>query len=176
VCQVEETAVVVPGARRVMSAPTTRDLATALGIDLWCLTDDSRCDLLVVGAMLQAVKFGTRLVSPRSVTGLAQVSGGFRVRLDAEDDIMACAVIIASGARYRRLDVPGLADLEGRGVYYAASDLEATPTSPAPRRPDRCAEVPPWRKYRPTTIGGWPPCQTYDASITSASPSRTSTP
>jgi thioredoxin reductase (NADPH) len=33
-----------------MSAPTTRDLATALGIDLWCLSGDSRCDLLVVGA------------------------------------------------------------------------------------------------------------------------------
>jgi hypothetical protein len=33
--------------------------------------------------------------------------------------------IIASGVRYRRLEVPGLADLEGRGVYYAASELEA---------------------------------------------------
>ena len=41
---------VVTGERRVMTAPTTRDLATALGIDLWGLGDDSRCDLLVVGA------------------------------------------------------------------------------------------------------------------------------
>ena len=176
----EAGTVVVTGERRVMTAPTMRDLATALGIDLWCLSDDSRCDLLVVGAgpaglaaavygasegldvvvvedvaiggqagsssrienylgfprgvsgaelartaMLQAVKFGTRLVAPRSVTGLSQVSGGFRVRLDDESDIVACAVIIASGVRYRRLDVPGLADLEGRGVYYAASELEA---------------------------------------------------
>jgi len=126
----ETGTVVVTGERRVMTAPTTRDLATALGIDLWCLADDSRCDLLVVGAgpaglaaavygasegldvvvvedvaiggqagsssrienylgfprgvsgaelaraaMLQAVKFGTRLVSPRSVTALSQVSG-----------------------------------------------------------------------------------------------------
>ncbi len=172
--------VVVTGNRRVMTAPTARDLATALGIDLWCLSDDSRCDLLVVGAgpaglaaavygasegldvvvvedvaiggqagsssrienylgfpagvsgaelaraaMLQAVKFGTRLVSPRSVTELSPVPGGFRVRLDHEHDIMACAVIIASGVRYRRLEVPGLADLEGRGVYYAAGELEA---------------------------------------------------
>ena len=80
---------------------------------------------LARAAMLQAVKFGTRLVSPRSVTGLSQVSGGFRVRLDDEHDIVACAAIIASGVRYRRLDLPGLADLEGRGVYYAASELEA---------------------------------------------------
>ena len=171
---------VVTGERRVITAPTTRDLATALGIDLWGIADDSRCDLLVVGAgpaglaaavygasegldvvvvedvaiggqagsssrienylgfyqgvsgvelaraaMLQAVKFGTRLVSPRSVTGLSQVPGGFRVRLDDEHDVVACAVIIASGVRYRRLDLPGLAELEGRGVYYAASQLEA---------------------------------------------------
>jgi thioredoxin reductase (NADPH) len=171
---------VVTGDRRVLTAPTTRDLATALGIDLWCLSDGSRCDVLVVGAgpaglaaavyaasegldvvvvedlaiggqagsssrienylgfpsgisgaelarsgMLQAVKFGTKLVSPRTVSGLSRVPGGFRVRLDDEHDIDACAVIVASGARYRRLDVPGLADLEGRGVYYAASDLEA---------------------------------------------------
>ena len=68
---------VVTGERRVMTAPTTRDLATALGIDLWGISDDSRCDVLVVGA--------------------------------------GPAVIIASGVRYRRLDLPGLADLEERG-------------------------------------------------------------
>jgi thioredoxin reductase (NADPH) len=171
---------VVTGDRRVMTAPTTRDLASALGIDLWGISDHNRCDVLVVGAgpaglaaavfgasegldvvvvedvaiggqagsssrienylgfprgvsgtdltraaMMQAVKFGTRLVSPRSVTRLTQTASGFRVRLDDEHDIDASAVIIASGAHYRRLDVPGLADLEGQGVYYAASDLEA---------------------------------------------------
>jgi hypothetical protein len=46
----EAGTVVVRGDRRVMTAPTTRDLATALGIDLWGLSDESRCDLLVVGA------------------------------------------------------------------------------------------------------------------------------
>lgn len=184
-CALPETGTaVVTAQRRVMTAPTTRDLATALGIDLWGNGDDSRCDLLVVGAgpaglaaavygasegldvvvvedvaiggqagsssrienylgfyrgvsgvelaraaMLQAVKFGTRLLSPRSVTGLSEVPGGFRVRLDDEHDVLASAVIIASGVRYRRLDLPGLADLEGRGVYYAASQLEANPVS-----------------------------------------------
>jgi len=175
---------VVTGQRRVMVAPTTRDLATALGIDLWGISDNFRCELLVVGAgpaglaaavygasegldvvviedvaiggqagsssrienylgfyrgvsggelgraaMLQAVKFGTRLVSPRSVTGLSEVPDGFRVRLDDEHDVLASAVIIASGVRYRRLNLAGLADLEGRGVYYAASQLEANVVS-----------------------------------------------
>ena len=180
---VEGTAVVA-GDRRVMTAPTTRDLATALGIDLWCLTDGSQCDLLVVGAgpsglaaavygasegldvvvvedvaiggqagsssrienylgfprgvsgvelaraaMLQAVKFGTRLLSPRAVTAVRQVAGGFQVSLDDEADLRARAVMVASGVRYRRLDVPRLAELEGRGVYYAAGELEATVVS-----------------------------------------------
>jgi thioredoxin reductase (NADPH) len=171
---------VVTGQRRVLTSPTTRDLATALGIDLWGISDDSRCDVLVVGAgpaglaaavyaaseglnvivvedvaiggqvgsssrienylgfprgvsgvelaragMLQAVKFGAKLVSPRAVTRLTPEPGGFRVRLDDEHEVFACAVIVASGVQYRRLPVPGLADLEGRGVYYAAGELEA---------------------------------------------------
>ena len=68
----------------------------------------------------------------------------FRVRLDDELDVHASAVVVASGVRYRRLDLPGLADLEGRGVYYAAGQLEATivaernaSSSEAPTRPDR---------------------------------------
>jgi len=80
---------------------------------------------LARAAMLQAVKFGTRLVSPRTVTGLSRVPGGFRVRLDEEHDVLARATIVASGVRYRRLSLPGLVELEGRGVYYAASQLEA---------------------------------------------------
>ena len=74
--------------------------------------------------MLQAVKSGRGWLPPLgygAVAGIRRLS----VRLDDESDIVACAVIIASGVRYRRLDVPGLADLEGRGVYYAASELEA---------------------------------------------------
>jgi thioredoxin reductase (NADPH) len=177
----EAGAAVVTGDLRVLKAPTTRDLATALGIDLWSVSDGSRCDLLVVGAgpaglaaavygasegldvvvvedvaiggqagsssrienylgfpsgvsgvelarlaMLQAVKFGTRLISPRAVTALGRdAGGGFRVRLDDELDVLASAVVAASGVRYRRLDLPGLADLEGRGVYYSAGQLEA---------------------------------------------------
>ena len=80
---------------------------------------------LARAAMLQAVKFGTRLVSPRSVTGLSRGPAGSVSGSIDEHDVLASAVIIASGVRYRRLDLPGLADLEGRGVYYAASQLEA---------------------------------------------------
>ena len=40
-------------------------------------------------------------------------------------EIPTRAVIVASGARYRRLDVEDLERFEGAGVYYAATDLEA---------------------------------------------------
>lgn len=80
---------------------------------------------LARSAMLQAVKFGARLISPRSVTSLSRDGDGFRVRLDDHDDVAARAVVIASGVHYRRLLIPGVAEFEGRGVYYAATELEA---------------------------------------------------
>jgi thioredoxin reductase (NADPH) len=80
---------------------------------------------LARSALLQAVKFGARLVSPRSVTSLSRGSNGFRVRLDDHNDVAARAVVVASGVQYRRLDIPGVAEFESRGVYYAATELEA---------------------------------------------------
>jgi thioredoxin reductase (NADPH) len=171
---------VVSGRRRILTRPTTRELAAAVGLDLCGLTDQARCDLLIVGAgpaglaaavygasegldvvivedvalggqagtssrienylgfprgisgselaraaLLQAVKFGARLVSPRSVTRLSRSPNGFQVRLDDYNDVAARAVVIASGVQYRRLKIPGVAEFEGRGVYYAATELEA---------------------------------------------------
>ena len=76
---------------------------------------------LARSAMLQAVKFGARLVSPLSVTGLSRDEDGFQVRLDDHTDVAARAVVVAAGVHYRRLEIPGLAEFEGRGVYYAAT-------------------------------------------------------
>ena len=39
--------------------------------------------------------------------------------------VAARAVVVASGVQYRRLEIPGVAEFEGRGVYYAATELEA---------------------------------------------------
>ncbi len=50
-----------------------------------------------------------------------------RWRCDARDGrrLRARTVVIASGARYRRPECPGLVEFEGRGVWYWASALEA---------------------------------------------------
>jgi len=74
---------------------------------------------------VQAVKFGARVTLPRRATGLSQDNGCYVVRLDDKTDLKARSIIIATGARYRRLGLPNQENYEGSGIYYAATDLEA---------------------------------------------------
>jgi thioredoxin reductase (NADPH) len=76
-------------------------------------------------AVVQAEKFGAHLTSPCAATGLREEAGHLVVRLSDATDVAGRAVIVASGARYRRLDAVRLADFEGNGVYYAATEMEA---------------------------------------------------
>jgi thioredoxin reductase (NADPH) len=76
-------------------------------------------------AAVQAMRLGARLNAPCEVAGL-QTESGFHVIVLADgSEIPTRAVIVASGARYRRLAVKDLDRFEGAGVYYAATDLEA---------------------------------------------------
>jgi thioredoxin reductase (NADPH) len=76
-------------------------------------------------AAVQAMRLGARLNAPCEVAGL-KVQGGFHVVvLNDGSEIPTRAVIVASGARYRRLGAEDLERFEGAGVYYAATDLEA---------------------------------------------------
>ncbi len=80
---------------------------------------------LVGRAAIQAMRLGARLNAPCDVAGL-RIEEGFHVVVLADgSEISTRAVIIASGARYRRLEVDDLERFEGAGVYYAATDLEA---------------------------------------------------
>jgi thioredoxin reductase (NADPH) len=76
-------------------------------------------------AMVQAEKFGAHLTSPCAATGLREEAGHLVIHLADGTDVAGRAVIVATGARYRRLDVARLDDFEGNGVYYAATDMEA---------------------------------------------------
>ncbi|MDP9321057.1 MAG: FAD-dependent oxidoreductase [Chloroflexota bacterium] len=76
-------------------------------------------------AVVQAEKFGAHLTSPCAAVGLREAAGHLVVRLSDGTDLTGRAVIVASGARYRRLDVARLEEFEGNGVYYAASEMEA---------------------------------------------------
>jgi len=80
---------------------------------------------LTARAALQAAKFGAQISAPVQAAGLEPREGMILVHLSDGTQVGARAVVIATGARYRRLPVDGLTDLEGTGVYYAATPEEA---------------------------------------------------
>ncbi|MEL7213770.1 MAG: FAD-dependent oxidoreductase [Pseudomonadota bacterium] len=88
-------------------------------------TGISGADLVWRGEV-QAMKFGTRFAVPRRAAKLEEREDGvFCVTLERGDVICAKAVIVATGVQYRRLPLENLEALEGAGVYYAATDIEA---------------------------------------------------
>jgi thioredoxin reductase (NADPH) len=76
-------------------------------------------------AYLQAQKFGARMMIPSGVARLDLAEMPIALHLDDGRRVKASTIVVATGARYRRLDVPNLRDFEGRGVWYWASPIEA---------------------------------------------------
>ena len=76
-------------------------------------------------AVAQARKFGARPASPYRAVALEPGDGRHVVRLEEGHEIAARAVVLATGAEYRRLPLAGLADYEGTSVFYAAGPPEA---------------------------------------------------
>ncbi len=76
-------------------------------------------------AAIQADKFGARLAVPAEAVGFCRHEDHYRVRLADGDSVEGRTVVLATGARYRRLDVSRIDELTGLGVYYAATPMEA---------------------------------------------------
>jgi len=76
-------------------------------------------------AQIQAQKFGARLAVSRAVVGLDCSARPYRLTLDDGRSVAARAVVVATGARYRTLDVENYARFEGQGIHYAATAMEA---------------------------------------------------
>ncbi|HYK78009.1 MAG TPA: FAD-dependent oxidoreductase [Micropepsaceae bacterium] len=78
-------------------------------------------------AYTQAQKFGAEMAIPDEVAHLeanAATDGGFVVALSNAERVRARTIIIASGAKYRRLDIENLSAFEGSSVHYWATSLE----------------------------------------------------
>jgi thioredoxin reductase (NADPH) len=80
---------------------------------------------LAARAALQAQKFGVRIKLAARAISLSSANGLHKISFDDGEIIPAKSVIIATGAHYNRLPVDRLAELEGVGVYYAATLPEA---------------------------------------------------
>ena len=76
-------------------------------------------------AVTQARKFRARTATPYRALALEPGSGRHLVRLEDDREVAARALLIATGAQYRRLPVNGLAEFEGLTVFYAAGAPEA---------------------------------------------------
>jgi len=84
-------------------------------------------------ATIQALKFGAYLYAPYRIVALdAQPGQPIELCLDDQSRIKAHAVIVATGAEYKTLPLPRWTDFEGRGIYYAATELEARRCTQSP--------------------------------------------
>ena len=76
-------------------------------------------------AVDQARRFGVEILTPQSVETV-RVEDPYRiVRLTDGTEISCHALIVTTGVSYRKLDVPGVERLTGRGAYYGAAQTEA---------------------------------------------------
>jgi thioredoxin reductase (NADPH) len=80
---------------------------------------------LAARATSQAQKFGAQLMIGTGASRLACGRTPYGLEIGAGHQLPARAVIIASGAEYRRLQIANLSQFEGAGVYYAATFMEA---------------------------------------------------
>jgi thioredoxin reductase (NADPH) len=83
---------------------------------------------LMARAYNQAQKFGAEIAIPDEATQLSSEATGdaatFQVGLRNGENVRARSVVLASGARYRRLEIANLAEFEGTSVHYWASAVE----------------------------------------------------
>ncbi|MEL7258335.1 MAG: FAD-dependent oxidoreductase [Pseudomonadota bacterium] len=81
---------------------------------------------LVWRGEVQAMKFGTQFAMPLRAESLEkQDDDTFCIRFDNGKETCARSVVVATGVQYRRLPLEHLEELEGAGVYYAATETEA---------------------------------------------------
>jgi len=80
---------------------------------------------LMARAYNQAQKFGAEIAIPVEVRSLLECDGAhFRLKLGNDETVTARSVVLAGGARYRRLDIANLQDFEGTSLHYWASAVE----------------------------------------------------
>ena len=76
-------------------------------------------------AYAQALKFGAQVMVAKGATRLACDGQRYTVEIDGGPKVLARAVIIATGAEYRKPALENLSMFEGAGVYYGATPMEA---------------------------------------------------
>ena len=80
---------------------------------------------LATRAVAQARRFGAEILLARPLVGISTEGPGYRAHLSEGTTVLGRTLLLASGVEWRRLEVPGIDDLLGTGVYYGAGPSEA---------------------------------------------------
>ncbi len=76
-------------------------------------------------AITQATRLGAEFLSPREVSEIRQKDGYKTIVLDDGPEIVSRSVVITTGVDYRKLEVKGVENFTGAGIYYGAATTEA---------------------------------------------------
>ncbi|HEY5325815.1 MAG TPA: FAD-dependent oxidoreductase [Mucilaginibacter sp.] len=77
-------------------------------------------------AISQAMRLGAEFLSPQAVNDITQKDGYKTILLDDGPEIISRAVVITTGVDYRKLEVKGIENFTGAGIYYGAAMTEAS--------------------------------------------------
>jgi thioredoxin reductase (NADPH) len=80
---------------------------------------------LATRAVAQARRFGAEILLARPLVGISTEGSGYRADLSDGTSVLGRTLLLASGVEWRRLEVPGIDELLGAGVYYGAGPSEA---------------------------------------------------
>jgi thioredoxin reductase (NADPH) len=80
---------------------------------------------LATRAVAQARRFGAEILLARPLVGISTEGEGFGAHLSDGTMILGRTLLLASGVEWRRLEVPGIDEMLGAGVYYGAGPSEA---------------------------------------------------
>jgi thioredoxin reductase (NADPH) len=80
---------------------------------------------LATRAVAQARRFGAEILLARPLVGISPEGSGYEAHLSDGTSVLGRTLLLASGVEWRRLEVPGIEELLGAGVYYGAGPSEA---------------------------------------------------
>ena len=76
-------------------------------------------------SLVQAQKFGARFAISRDVISMSKCGTNYTLQIEDGEPINTRTVVIATGARYQKLNVPNYERFEYQGIHYAATSMEA---------------------------------------------------
>ena len=75
--------------------------------------------------MIQTLRFGTEVLTPKEVKNIRVQDGYKIIEMNDGSEVHSKSVIISTGVEYTKLDVPGIDNFTGAGVYYGSASVEA---------------------------------------------------